>query len=200
MKIPALHIPLGASGFQSLRLVQRALVCLTLGALVFAGWSWMKTQELEQAARHYEDATARVIDRTQAFKAEASVAGIQLTEERLQDLGREVSFANQVLAKQAFSWTRLLSDLEEAIPKRVSLGSVHLNFKDSTITLQGAARTLQDLTALVNELEGHPSFRNVMLAQHQIQGDSTPVSGDGGRKDPATIVSFSLSAAYHPAM
>ncbi len=200
MKIPALHIPLGASGFQSLRLVQRALVCLTLGALVLAGWSWMKTQELEQAARHYEDATARVIDRTQAFKAEASVAGIQLTEERLQDLGREVSFANQVLAKQAFSWTRLLSDLEEAIPKRVSLGSVHLNFKDSTITLQGAARTLQDLTALVDDLENHPAFHNVMLSQHHFQEDLEKSAGGDPKKEPLKFVSFSLTVDYRPAL
>ncbi len=200
MKIPALHIPLGAPGLQPLRLAQGFLVCLTIGALSFSVWSWMKTQELEQVARHYEDATARVIERTRAFKTEASLTGIQLTEERIQDLGREVSFANQVLAKRAFSWTRLLTDLEEAIPKRVSLSSVRLNFKDSTITLQGAARTLQDLTGLVDDLENHPAFHNVMLSQHHFQEDLEKSAGGDPKKEPLKFVSFSLTVDYRPAL
>lgn len=194
MKIPTLHIPLAAPGFLYLRMAQTALGLLTLMGPLLAVWFWAESGTLEQAALHYEQATARTLERIHDFGAKATMAGYQLTEDRLESLGREVAFANQVLAKRAFSWTRLLTDLEEAVPKRVSLGSVRLNFKDSIITLQGAARTIQDLIALVNSLEDHPAFRNVVLAQHHFREESRP--GSGKTSELTTSVSFSLTVDY----
>ena len=101
-------------------------------------------------------------------------------------------------------------DLEEAVPPRVSISSVTLNFKESTILLNGAVRTLPDLAAIVNSLESHSKFRKVVLSQHRVQASPTSgpteASQPGGadatkktiEKEGSRQVHFSLTVAYHP--
>lgn len=194
MKLPTLHIPLAQPGFRVLRSVQWVLTVVVLAAPMCGGWLWLESRGVEQAALQYEETTARVTARTQTFKAQATAAGIDLTEPRLQTLAQEVTFANQLLEKRGFSWTRLLGDLEQAVPDRVSLASVNLNFTDSTISLRGAARTLKDLTAFVDSLERHPAFSHVVVSRHQIHETVK------ARRNPtAAYVSFSLVVRYQSA-
>ena len=129
-------------------------------------------------------------------------AGYDVSDERLKELEQEVSFTNQMLAKRAFSWTRVLTDLEEAVPPHVSIGSIALSFKDgvSTITLTGSAFGLRDLTALVNDMESHAAFRQVVLSHHQTQGSPEKADGQLRDKDGPRAVEFSLTVTYRPSL
>ncbi|MER3422042.1 MAG: hypothetical protein C4293_01215, partial [Nitrospiraceae bacterium] len=127
------------------------------------------SRRLESQAGQHEEAAQRVEALTRKFVDQAKRAGIDLTEDRKTRLSQEVAFANRLLEQQAFSWTRFLGDLEEAVPPHVSIRSVALNFKDSVITLNGEALTLKDVTELVNGLENHSAFRNVVLSQHRVK-------------------------------
>ncbi len=185
-------------GFELVRAAQWGMALVIVGAAVSAGWFWWDSQTLEDEAIHYERARERVQAINRQFVEQARLAGINLSEARINSLPREVAFANQLLEKRAFSWTRFLSDLEDAVPLRISISSVTLNFKDSTITLNGAALTLKDLTALVATLENHPAFKEVVLSQHRLQEDEAEAGPTAIGKEKVRTIDFSLSVAYRP--
>lgn len=209
--LPHLHLSLAASGMALARAVQWSMVFLIFGSLGVAFWCWRESQPLEERAARYELSTARVQELNRQFADQMVRDGLTLTAEQMATLVREVKFANQLAENRVFSWTRLLSDLEEAVPPRVSISSVTLNFKESTILLNGAVRALTDLTALVHSLESHDKFRKVVLSQHRVQappaggatGASQPAGTDAANKmignEGSRQVGFSLTVAYHPA-
>ena len=187
------------------------MVLLIFGSFGVAFWCWRESQPLEENAVRYELSTARVQELNRQFADQMVRDGLTLTTEQMTTLVREVKFANQLAENRVFSWTGLLSDLEEAVPPRVSISSVTLNFKESTILLNGAVRALPDLTALVNSLESHSKFRKVVLSQHRVHappsGGATAASQPSGTdatnkmigKEGSRQVDFSLTVAYHPA-
>lgn len=198
-----LHLSLGAKGFGLIRLAQWALAVTVVGSIGSAVWLWWDSRFLLDEAAQYEVAAERVRGTTGEFVKQATQAGFDLSEARVKVLTREVAFANQLLEKRTFSWTRFLSHLEEAVPPRVSISAVQLNYKDSIITLNGTALTLKDLTALVNGLEEHAAFRNVVLSQHRFQEARTAGGQAGVEKvhggEGARTVEFTMTVTYRPA-
>jgi len=97
-------------------------------------------------------------------------------------LAAQVGFANDLIAKRVFSWTRFLSDLEETVPPRVSINSIRIDFKDAIIAIGGSALSLKDLTAFIISLEDHRAFKDAALLQHRVRDND--------------IVEFSLTVRY----
>lgn len=198
-ELPSLNLPLAARGFELVRVVEWGMALVIAGALASAAWFWLDSRRLDAEAVRYEQAKERVQEINRHFVEQAGLAGINVSETRIKSLPREVAFANQLLEKRAFSWTRFLSDLEEAVPHHISISSVTLNFKDNTITLNGAALSLKDLTALVSSLENHPAFKEVVLSQHRLQEEEATASGSKSvAKEKLRRIDFSLSVAYRP--
>jgi len=132
-------------------------------------------QELETRLHHVQD-------QDQQLTARAQQEGIDLSAAALQRLPSEVELANQLLARRNFSWTKFLSGLEEAIPQRISIKSVRLDPRSTTIHLTGAALTVEDVTTLALKLQNHPVFHDPVLGEHH--------SGREG------LVEFDLSLKY----
>lgn len=193
---PSLRISLAEGDLVTARVVQWILVAVTVLAIGVTGLLVWETHEQEGEAGRYEQAVLRLQDANRRFIAQATDAGIDLSESRAIALVREVTFSNQLVDRRAFSWTRLLTDLEEAVPPRVSISSVTLNFKEGRITLNGQARTLKDLTELVTALENHRAFENVALAQHRSEGRADQRSPGGGAGSSTQAIAFTLSVGY----
>lgn len=198
--LPRMHLSLSADGFGVLRAAQVVMSLAIVGGVGAALWSLAESRDLQARAVPYETAANRIIESTGAYMKEAKLAGYDLSDERLKGLDGEVAFTNQMVAKRAFSWTRFLSDLEEAVPPRVSISSVGVSFKDgvSTIAVAGSAVALRDLTALVNGLEGHAAFRNVVLSHHQTQGPPEKPGDQSRDLEGTRQVEFSLTVTYRP--
>ena len=197
MTLPRLHLPLTSSWLHRVRLGQWGLSVLAVAAAGLAVWAWWASLDLTEEARRYEVATERVQRSAQQLVADSKKIGLELSDKQTGVLEREASFANQLLEKRAFSWTRFLGDLESALPPRISIGSVALNFKDLTITLNGAARTFKDLTAFVDGLERHPAFSNVVLSNHRIKEPKAEERKHGQSPDPGMqTVEFTLTVNY----
>jgi Tfp pilus assembly protein PilN len=190
--LPRLNLSLAPQWFWLFRAAQWIMALLIAGSLCLSAWSWWHSRSLEADAAQYELAAARGEEMNRHFIEEAARAGVDLADERLKALPREVAFTNQLLEQRAFSWTRFLNDLEEAVPPSVTVGTVTVNFKDSLIALNGTARSLKDLTGLVNGLESHAAFRNVVLSQHTFRETEGPRDGGG-------MLEFTLSVTYRPA-
>lgn len=189
---PSLNLSVAPREVRLFRGAQWLMALLIAGSLVLAAWSWWDSRSLKEEAAQYELAAARVEEATRLFIEEAARSGVNLSEERLKALPRDVAFTNQLLEHRAFSWTRFLNDLEEAVPPGVSVGSVTVNFKESLIALNGTARSLNVLTGLVKSLESHASFRNAALSHHTFR-DSEGSGGGSGK------VEFTLTVTYRPA-
>lgn len=99
---------------------------------------------------------------------EARHEGIDLSEEALKKLPVEVKLANQLLEQRTFSWTKFLTELEQAIPPHLTLSSVRLDQAGTMVRLTGTAATLEDITAFTVGLQGHAIFQDPVLAQHRI--------------------------------
>jgi len=138
------------------------LAGLIVGDLRYAAVIRGQAADLELAV-----AAARMHD--QRVEAQARGEGLELSEAALKRLPGDVTFANQLIAKRGFSWTRFLSDLEQATLPGLSIHSIRLNGKDSLISMGGAALTLKSLTAFIVSLEDHKAFLHAALSRHKIQ-------------------------------
>src|SRR5437763_9527764 len=123
------------------------LMLLSLAFIGLFAWDFQRLQEVQAQTAVAEQALVRDRDQDRRLQADAHAAGLDLSDAALQRMAKDVAFANQLIAKRAFSWTHFLGDLEGAIPPRVAINSVRLDVKDSAIALSGTASSLKDLTA-----------------------------------------------------
>jgi len=198
LSLPALHLPLTATGFSLLRALQWGLTFVIAGSATVALWFWWDSRMIAELAAQRASAAERVQETNRQFVQQASQAGMNLSEARATELGHQVTFVNRLTEQRAFSWTRFLSDLEEAVPPHISISSVALDFKETVITLNGTALTLKDLTTLVNKLETHAAFRNVVLSQHRVQEPSARGESNAPGKDETRTVEFTMTVTYRP--
>lgn len=178
------------------RLVQWTLATVVAGSIVATGWLWWDSQAVDGHAVRYEMAAARIQEANRTFAQESLRAGFDLSESRRKVLAQEVSFSKRVAEQHAFSWTQMLSALEETVPPRVSINSVALASNEAVISLNGTALALVDVTTFVNALESHRAFRNVVLSQHRIK---EPVKDGESHAPSRQTVEFTLTVTYRPA-
>jgi hypothetical protein len=125
---------------------------------------------------------ARVREQDRELLAKVSRQGMDLSDSAIQMLPKEVAFANQLIAKRGFSWTRFLSELEQSIPPRIAVNSIRLDPASSVVHLTGSALTLEDVTALTVTFQDHARFKDPVLGQHRDAGNG--------------LVEFDLSLRY----
>jgi Tfp pilus assembly protein PilN len=173
-----------------------------LTSLGLSAWLWQGSLEQEMAAERIESATATLQAANTQLSRKMTDEGLTLKTAELADLKREVAFANHLSAKRDLSWARLLSDLEEATPPHVSYSSVHLNYKEATVTLQGATASLHDLNALIASLDDHAAFGKPTLSSHALEAVKDE-KGEVASRDSAGLpnvkqVLFDMTALYRP--
>lgn len=199
--LPDLRLTTAPAVVPWLRAVQTSLVVILLLAVGAGWWAWADSGELEQRAAQYEAAAARTATLNQQFQAQLARDGLTLPSEQIALVQGKVAFANLLADKRAFSWTRLLSELEETVPAHVSIGSVKLDAQQARVIVDGLAASLQDVNAFVQALQTHRAFHQAVLAKHEIQkgrdGRGGPAS-EGGKGKP--VVEFTLAVGYRAAV
>lgn len=193
MSTSRVHIQLASEGLGIVRIIQAALVGTSILFFIGIGWLWWETQQVEAEIHEYEEGVAQVMHTSRQFRQQAEANGYNLSDQWLQALPQHVAFSEELASQQKFSWTQFLNDLETAVPARISMDSVVLDFQHSTITLSGAALTLDDLSALVNGLEQHPAFQQIVLSNHKIQKKKKD-----DKKRKFSFFAFNLEVTYQP--
>jgi len=146
------------------------LLLITACALLALGifWNLRQMSLAYQECRIIEVELDRVRQQDRDLIAEVRHAGIDLSEEALKKLPFEVQLANQILEKRTFSWTRFLTELEQAIPSHLTLISVRLDQTGTMVLLKGTATNLEDITTFTVGLQDHVVFKDPILAQHRV--------------------------------
>ncbi len=191
MKLPRLHLPLTAPGLAGMKYLQILLAAVSVLLLLTSIWLWNTAHNVEDHMAELETAIVQAHNAYRKFRHQSETEGFDLSPARLQVLRQEVTLAKQVIRRQRFSWTRLLNDLERAIPHRISLESIVLN--KEFLALSGAALTLQDLTTFVDRLKNHPAFQNVEISSHTSQQRPGNI-----KTGPASFIAFDLAISYDP--
>lgn len=189
-----LHVPLPAPGLGLVRMLQLVLGIVGVSFWLFVPWIWITAQGVKDDIVNLEESQFQTRQLHNQFISQAETSGYSLSSQRLKTLPQEVKFATKLSSQQRFSWTQFLNDLEAAVPKNVSMESVALNFKESTIALSGTTKSLKVLAALVKGLEEHDAFRNVIVSGHKARAKKK-------QKKTAfpNAVDFSLEVTYQRA-
>ena len=144
-------------------------LCGTIGGAIL--WSVIQTGMTLHDLQDVQAGLDHVRMQDQQLLAQAQREGLDLSGGSLQQLPAEVSLANQVLTKRHFSWTQFLSALESAIPRQVSMKTIHLDPGGGVVHITGLAVTVEDVTALTVTLQDHAAFYDPVLGQHRVRPD-----------------------------
>lgn len=200
--LPCLRLTTAPPMVSLLRALQWTLAAITLVSTGLAWWWWQDSLDLEQRAVQYETAVARTKLLNQQFQAQMAREGLTLPGDHIAMVQGKIAFANQLTEKRAFSWTRLLSELEDTVPPHVSIASVKLDFQQASIVVDGLAASLQDVNAFVQALQTHRAFHQAVLAKHELhkgrdgRGAAPAVEGGKGMLP----IEFTLAVGYRAAV
>jgi type IV pilus assembly PilN-like protein len=201
--VPSLHLAVAPPIVSTLRAIQWSLIGLTVLSVGFIGWWWQERQDVDAIAERYETAAARTEALNRQFEVQLAREGLTLPGDQIAMVQGKIAFANLLSEKRAFSWTRLLSELEETVPANVSIGSVKLDFQQSNIIVDGLARNLQDVNVFVQTLQAHRAFQRAVLAKHEVHkgrdGGAVTMPIEGGRDAPRHGIEFTLAVEYRAA-
>ena len=190
MMVPRVHIRLSAPGIKHLNLTQFGLKAIIVASLALTFSFWWVGTTVNEKINTIESQTQRIITQTRQVIDQAKTTGIDLSEQAIQKIPQRASFVKQVRERVGFSWTKLLTDLESTVPKRIMMNAVSLDDKTNTVLLNGSTQSLQDLNLLIHQLEKHQAFHDVILTQHAKKKKK-------GAKGQLRIV-FSMKVFYEP--
>lgn len=142
-------------------LVQAAVAAAVL-LLLLAGqvYVWMAQRRENRAV---EARVAAMEARFRQHENQAQTVRTTLPAEALKRHEVRVTAYNQMLEASAFSWIGLLVELERAVPPGVTITTIHPDLSSGKVSLQGEARSFEELTKLLRGLEQRTPFRNVFL-------------------------------------
>lgn len=96
----------------------------------------------------------------------------------------EIEFVNDYAYRKSFSWTALLSSLEEGLPKDVHLVQISPEFKSGKVKVAGFTRSIDSALATVDKLAS-AGFQEVFLLRHSSE-------------EKSGLILFDISAVYRP--
>jgi hypothetical protein len=102
-------------------------------------------------------------------------------------VSKRVGLVNDIVEADRFRWTALLGRLEELLPDKVSIRSIHPDFRSRSLRISAVGRDVADMTAFLDALLASPDLFRVYL-QGQAEGE---IKAANGRSQ--NIVSFSLT-------
>jgi type IV pilus assembly protein PilN len=163
-----------------------ALGILTLGLLYLTFIAWLGARKDRAVISQYEQQVAlrdKEKDDAQAIMNAPQNASIR----------DHSQFLNDLFYRKAFSWTRVFENLEEVMPPRVHVVSIHPELNSDNelaIKLIVAGDSRDRALELVRKMEASKHFR-----QTEIQQETAENANNGNQRD---TVKFDISALYVP--
>lgn len=126
------------------------------------------------------------------YNRETTQAKAYLDQPQNRDIRDKSQFLNELIARKAFSWTQVFTDLERIMPPRLHVVAIRPELSQDNqmeIRMTVAGESRERALELVKRMEQSQRFR-----QAEVRSESTQ-SG----KDPSDNVQFEISALYIPA-
>ena len=159
--------------------------------IVFAAlWSWRSINVYGSnaaAAAFYQERLARAAKEAPA-KAVSSTDALAGAED-VKRLKKEAEFINNIISRETYSWTRLLTGIEKSASDNIVVTQISPNFDEKTVTVSGIARSIDGVLAMIDRMGSSGIFKSVFLLKHgENKEKKSAPDGD--------VILFTLSAAY----
>jgi Tfp pilus assembly protein PilN len=149
--------------------------------------------------KQYSRLTSQIRNEARNAQVDVDVLGHQIDEldaklsrpEAVDKLS-EIQFLNGIIARKAFPWTRIFSDLEELMPETVHLVSLRPDVADNGTALlhiDVRARSVADWAKFAAALQSVPAFDDLVVSTEEKKQELKTVSND---------VDFSFVVRYRP--
>lgn len=161
---------------------------IAIGALVLAAaYTWHNVELYNFNLERIAGLSARLAGLEQTLGSKPSPVPAA-TREDVKLLKDEVGYINNLIARETFSWTGLLTGLEQNVPAGVSIVRISPEFETRTIRVSGLAKSIKDVFKFVDGLGGSEKFSEVFLLKHE---DAVKKEDKG-----KSFISFDISARY----
>lgn len=165
---------------------------VVLAALIFlaAAWSWWTVSVYRQnifTNEFYTEKLARAAN-VSPLKALLSTDGAVGIEDAKR-LKKEVEFVNDIIMRETYSWTRLLTALENSASDNIVVTRISPDFDEKKVMVSGIAKSIDDVLLMVDRMGSSDVFTNVFLLKHGENPDKKSAL-------PNDVVLFTLSATY----
>jgi type IV pilus assembly protein PilN len=161
------------------------LAVCTLALVWNAASTWRQSREVNAKTSALESEIA-VLDR----QHDEAVAMLGLPQNK--SVVEDSKFLNGLIARKAFSWTRVFMQLEQIMPPRLHVVSISPSLQSSTNTvevhMQVAGTSREAAVELVKRLEQSPSFRDARISEES----------EAPERDSEDKVKFQVTAIYVP--
>ncbi len=154
------------------RLRRLALGGLCLNLLLGIG-NVLLYRSFQADLRTYEERVRQARQALGQTAASPALPAPRLSTQEMDRLVAQVKLYNQIIEGANFSWTRLLFELERAIPANVTLVEIQPDFAKGGVTLSGDAKTVKDLLRCVRRLKERGAFHQVYLLRQGMKKDKT---------------------------
>ncbi len=163
-----------------------ATAVLTVLLLVFAGWNYSDSSQLNQGNKKLEqEVSALTLER-------ATLEALARRPEN-HDVTEQKNFWNDQIAKRSFSWTQLFNDLQRIMPARAYVSSVHPELTLDhrlKLTLAIVSDKHDNGLELVRRMEKSERFRGPLIDIESTEKDA---------RTNALLYKFAIVTYYTPA-
>jgi hypothetical protein len=188
-----LNINLATQPYQDMnRFLRKWLVPLAvfaLASLALVAWTWHQYS----AGRGMNEKIRAQEEQIRKFDQQKTAATEMLAEPGNKEVADTARFLNLLIARKAFSWTRVFMQLEQIMPQRLHVVSISPSLTPSNqlqLTMRVAGDSREQAVDLVRRIETSPSFRAAQLRSETMLPQDQAKGGDS--------VVFDISAIYVP--
>ena len=97
----------------------------------------------------------------------------RLSPKELEHFGSRIALYNRIIQGANYSFSRLLFELERAIPPNVTLTEIRPDLGGEAVTFLGNAKSMEDLLRCIEQLKGQEAFHQVYLLNHAEEKGNT---------------------------
>lgn len=159
--------------------------------IVFAAlWSWRSANVYGNnaaAVAFYQERLARAAKEAPVKAVSSTDAPVSA--EDVKRLKKEAEFINNIISRETYSWTRLLTGLERSASANIVVTQISPDFDAKKVMVSGIARSITDVLSMVDKMGSSGVFRDVFLLKHGENKDKKSAPD-------ADVILFTLSASY----
>jgi type IV pilus assembly protein PilN len=188
-----LNINLASHPYQDLnRFLQRWMIAVgvfAVASLALALFAWHQYSAGREINRQIREQQKQI----QQSDEQKAAAVKMLAEPSNKEVADTAHYLNLLIAKKAFSWTRVFMQMEEIMPGRLHVLSMTPELTQNNqllLTMRVAGDSREQAVELVRRIEKSPSFRTASLKSEAMIPPDQAKGGDS--------VMFEINALYVP--
>jgi Tfp pilus assembly protein PilN len=156
--------------FYNERCVYLALGMLAIVATVLLTLGGGRFSTLFQEELALSEAVAQEQREIDQLSVEIQMLGTEMSDELSEQLAGATQEANELVARRAFSWTRFLNRIEDALPNEVMLTAVRPEVSNANVEVELGviARSVGVLDLFIDSLEQSGGFEGMLSREEEL--------------------------------